>query len=162
MSLGTIALLRRDVELKAELIAPCGMHCAVCAAYLARENNLKDKGLSLPGCAGCRPRGKNCALLKKRCARLREGQVQFCYECDDFPCRQLATLDRRYRTRYRTSLIENLVFIRGQGVEAFLQKEEDRWRCPDCGGTICCHNGLCYRCGLEKLQRKKQLYRWEE
>jgi hypothetical protein len=27
---------------------------------------------------------------------------------------------------------------------------------------ICCHNGLCYNCDLEKLRKKKHKYRWNE
>jgi uncharacterized OB-fold protein len=44
----------------------------------------------------------------------------------------------------------------------FLEKEAVKWRCPECGGVICCHNGICYTCELEKLKAKKLKYRWEE
>jgi hypothetical protein len=27
---------------------------------------------------------------------------------------------------------------------------------------ICCHNGICFNCSLEKLRNKKQKYRWDE
>jgi hypothetical protein len=116
----------------------------------------------MPYCAGCRPRGKNCAFLKKRCERLGNGWVRYCYECAKFPCRRLKHLDKRYRTYYRMSMIENLEFIRDKGIAAFLEKEAEKWRCPACGGVICCHNGICFNCGLEKLKNKKKLYRWED
>lgn len=41
------------------------------------------------------------------------------------------------------SMIENLVFIRDHGIEKFLEKEEEKWKCPECGEVIYCHNGLC-------------------
>ena len=41
----------------------------------------------------------------------------------------------------------------------FLEREEEKWKCPECGGTICCHDGICYSCGLKKL--KKGSYRQE-
>jgi hypothetical protein len=41
-------------------------------------------------------------------------------------------------------------------MEKFLEREEVKWRCPQCGGMICCHNGLCLNCDLEKLQRNKK------
>jgi len=47
-------------------------------------------------------------------------------------------------------------------VTTFLEREEERWRCPTCGGTICCHNGICFDCGPEKLKAKKKVYRWED
>jgi hypothetical protein len=58
-------------------------------------------------------------------------------------------------------MLENLETIRDHGIEAFLDREEAKWRCPECGGTICCHNGLCMKCELETLRRKKR-YRWGE
>ncbi len=113
-------------------------------------------------CKGCRPRGKNCAFLKKRCNLLMSGQVQYCHECDEFPCRNLQHIDERYRERYRMSMVENLGYIIENGMEAFLEKEEEKWKCPECGAVICCHNGICYTCGLEKLRNKKNKYRWED
>ena len=35
-------------------------------------------------------------------------------------------------------------------------------RCPECGETISCHNGICYSCGLEKLKNKKKIHTWED
>ncbi|MHB8086476.1 MAG: DUF3795 domain-containing protein, partial [Dehalococcoidia bacterium] len=48
-----------------ELIAPCGMNCAVCSRYLALKYNVKSKGIKISYCTGCRPRDRKCALLKK-------------------------------------------------------------------------------------------------
>jgi len=58
-------------------------------------------------------------------------------------------------------MIENLEYIREHGVEAFLETEAAKWRCPECGAVICCHNGLCYKCQLDTLRHKKNKYRWE-
>ncbi|MBA7584154.1 hypothetical protein ES708_26107 [subsurface metagenome] len=149
-------------KMKKELIAPCGMNCAICSAYLARQHDLRSQGIMRSYCAGCRPRGKNCAFLKKKCNLLGKGQVKYCYECPDFPCPILKHLDKRYRTNYRMSMIENLEFIRENGVEKLLEKEAEKWRCPNCGGVICCHNGVCFSCGLELLKAKKKRYRWED
>ncbi len=41
-------------------------------------------------------------------------------------------------------------------MDTFLGKKEEMGRCPDCGGTICCHNGLCFSCSLDKLRLKKK------
>ncbi|MGD0795065.1 MAG: DUF3795 domain-containing protein [Dehalococcoidales bacterium] len=147
------------------LIAPCGMNCAVCAGYLALKNDVKSKGLGrvyVAYCAGCRPRGKNCAFLKKRCDRLMNGTVKYCYECTDYPCRRLKHIDKRYRTLFHMSMIENLETIKSDGVQKLLERETEKWKCPECGGVISCHNGICFSCGLERLKAKKKKYRWED
>jgi ABC-type ATPase with predicted acetyltransferase domain len=54
------------------------------------------------------------------------------------------------------------VFIKEKGMAAFLKKEAEKWRCPECGGVISCHNGICYSCGLEKLKQKHLKYSWED
>ena len=144
-----------------DLVAPCGMNCAICSNYLARVHDLKKQGILKTYCTGCRPRAKQCAMLMKRCMLIRNGEIRFCSECMEYPCPPLKRLDDRYRHRYHMSMLKNLDAIREHGIEGFLQGEEDRWRCPDCGGTICCHNGICFDCGLERLKAKRYRYRWD-
>jgi hypothetical protein len=148
--------------MEVRLVAPCGMNCAVCSAHLALEHDVKNSGIRMPYCTGCRERGKECAFLKKKCNLLLNGTIQYCYECADFPCRQLRTLDKRYRTFFRMSMIENLEYIRDSGIDRFLQKEEEKWKCSGCGGVISCHNGLCFRCDIDRLRQKRMKYRWED
>ncbi len=145
-----------------KLIAPCGMNCAICSGYLAAKHDVKNRGIRLSYCSGCRPRNKKCAFLKKTCSLLLTGGVKYCYECNNFPCKRLADLDQRYRSLYRMSMIENLQSIKANGMSHLLEQQEGKWKCPECGGVICCHNGICYNCGLDKLGQKKRKYRWEE
>lgn len=145
-----------------ELIAPCGMNCNLCSGYLAMKNDIRSKGVRMTYCSGCRPRDKKCAFLKKHCDLIGSGKLEYCYECDDFPCRRLVHIDMRYRENYRMSLIENLEFIRDEGIAKLLEKETQLWKCPDCGETLCCHNGICFNCGLDALKNKKKLYQWED
>ncbi|MBI4334624.1 MAG: DUF3795 domain-containing protein [Chloroflexi bacterium] len=145
-----------------KLIAPCGMNCAICSAYLAYTHKVKARGIRMAYCAGCRPRDKQCAFLKKNCQLLLDRRITYCYECQDFPCERLRRIDHRYRTFFRMSMIENLERIMEDGIKEFLHSEEEKWRCPQCGQVICCHNGICFGCGLSKLRDKKQKYRWAD
>ena len=146
-----------------ELIAPCGMNCGICSGYLAKKYDIRSKGVRMTYCAGCRPRDKQCAFLKKRCETLLNGRVEYCFECESYPCERLRHIDKRYfLSQFRMSMIENLEYIKEYGMEKFLEKEEEKWRCPECGGVICCHNGICFNCGLEKLKKKKNKYRWDD
>jgi len=145
-----------------ELIAPCGMDCSVCSGYLAFKHDVKNKGIRMAYCKGCRPRDKQCAFLKKRCELLSNGSIKYCYECKDFPCKNLDHIDKRYQKNYRMSLIENLKVIKEEGITKLLAKQTEAWKCPKCGGVICCHNGICFVCESEKLKNKKQLYHWDD
>lgn len=147
--------------LKENLIAPCGMNCGLCLAYHFLNMDLNKQGFHKKYCPGCIPRGKNCTHMGDQCELLKNGTVRFCFECDSFPCQRLKSLDKRYRTKYQMSMIENLEAIREHGLQEFLINEEAKWKCPECGGVICCHNGLCLNCNLDKLLQNKK-YRWEE
>ncbi len=143
------------------LIGPCGMNCAICSRYLSSKNKIDYKEVKIPYCSGCRVKNK-CAFQKK-CNLLNENKINFCFECNDFPCERLQKLDDRYRANYKMSMINNLKFIKQNGISKFLKIEKEKWQCSSCKGLTCCHNGLCFKCDLAKLKNKKQakLYRWE-
>lgn len=104
------------MNLEEELIAPCGIYCGICVAYFGyRMDGEKRKD----SCPGCKQRDKRCAFLKKNCDRLSEKKVEYCFECEDFPCKDLGKLDERYREKYGISVIENLKFIKENGIENF-------------------------------------------
>lgn len=144
------------------LIAPCGMNCGICSRYLALRNDIRSQGIGMAYCSGCRSRARHCAYIWRDCVLLNSGQIQYCYECADFPCHRLRKLDNRYRTNFRMSMIENLRYIKENGAEKFLNREQEKWKCPECGGIVSCHNGICFNCGLDSLKNKKKLYRWED
>lgn len=129
----------------ANLIAPCGMNCALCSRYLAGQNDLKRSR-----CIGCRPRNQVCAYVFGRCKGLNHdqetGKAAFCFDCDQYPCKTLKTVDKRYRENYGMSFIENLESIRSAGLEAFLALQAKTHACPCCGQMKSVHNGLCFRC----------------
>lgn len=142
-----------------KLIAPCGMNCALCVHYQFGEKNLNRLGFHKKYCPGCIPRGKNCLFLGGACARLANGELRFCHLCENFPCKRLKALDKRYRTKYGMSMIDNLRMIKECGMDAFLASQEEAWRCERCGTARCCHNGLCLACDAEALVRDKKLKR---
>lgn len=135
-----------------ELVAPCGMNCNVCSNFLAYSRNLPKK--VGPHCIGCRPGNKKCAYLKGHCHKLSIHEIDFCYQCEDFPCDRLKTIDKRYRKNYNASLIENLCAIMKIGIGRFLDEQEGKYKCPKCSGIISIHNGKCYDC--EKIESWKE------
>jgi hypothetical protein len=136
--------------MNAQLIAPCGMNCGICLAYLRDKNTCggcwADEAEKRASCTKCSIR--NCEALEKT-------QSKFCYECPIFPCKRLKQLDKRYRLRYAMSMTENLETIKREGLERFVLAEAERWKCQACGGTICVHRGVCLKCEKEKTTKQR-------
>lgn len=132
------------MKMKEESIAVCGMNCRICLAYFGYTMSGKKRK---DPCPGCRISDKSCAFIKKQCSKTLKEEVNYCFECEDFPCEILEKLDKRYRERYKMSMIDNLNFIKGNGMEKFLKIQEEKYRCTKCGAVICVHNGKCYVCG---------------
>jgi len=98
-----------------KLIAVCGMDCHLCLAY-KREKN---------GCSGCREKpGSRFAFCDKckirNCEKALNGNYHFCSQCDSYPCKLIKHIDKRYRTNYSMSMIENLDHIKHSGIRKFL------------------------------------------
>ncbi len=129
------------------LIAACGMNCGLCIAYL-RE---------IKPCGGCfktddpnKPKHcRSCSIVN--CKFLAETESGFCYDCEKYPCTRLKNLDKRYRSKYGMSMIENLENIRESGMRKFLILEQKRWTCRECGQGISVHRNYCPHCKAEIL-----------
>jgi hypothetical protein len=120
--------------IRKELIAPCGMNCAVCRGYLRSKNR----------CEGCRniDEGKPVSRVNCRLRICNERKNGFCHDCHKFPCLRLKKLDNRYRTQYDMSVIENLEYIRDNGIRKFLKKENARW--INGNEIFCVHDKMYY------------------
>lgn len=138
-----------NVKFTSELIAPCGMNCAICKAYLAYTHGVPRVRGKVTYCAGCLPRAKNCYVIRG-CKKLSKHQIQSCQQCEEMPCENLAHLDKRYRERYGMSMVENLKVLKEIGMDEFLKSQTEKYRCPDCGDAICVHDSKCYSCGFKR------------
>jgi hypothetical protein len=129
------------------LIAPCGINCGLCHFHLREKNR----------CDGCRgdamTQPKHCATCKMRsCAESAPEDAAFCSSCATFPCTRMKQFDRRYRTKYHVSVVENLRHIQEFGMDSFIAAEKLRWACPECGGIVCMHEEACIYCGHPRAE----------
>lgn len=133
--------MKTAVNFDKSLIAPCGMNCGTCIAYLRVKNK----------CLGCRVYSADKAVSVKRCIitscdKLARTASKFCYDCETYPCKRLKQLDKRYRTKYKTSFIENLTIIKDEGIDNFLVFESERRTCSNCGSVLSVHRDHCLVC----------------
>lgn len=134
-------------ELKYDgMIAPCGMNCGLCIGHIREKNK----------CPGCRETdayksgyGRECYI--RSCQILKNNNWKYCSDkCEKYPCSRLKNLDKRYRTKYGMSMIENLSFIKEKGLERFLELEQEKWKCGNCGSGLSVHRDNCLNCGTKK------------
>ena len=154
-----------------ELIGPCGLYCGVCAIYIAhRDNNRKlkerlvtlykggapDKGV-LPGsedltiedirCKGCQ--SDEIFVYCRQCPIrdcVEERGYEGCYQCDDFPCGHIENFPM---TVGKKVILRAIPHWRKVGTEKFVQDEEARYVCPECGNKLFRGAMRCNQCKTE-------------
>jgi rubrerythrin len=137
--------MNTNSKIKSSLIARCGMNCALCYAFQREKNK----------CPGCRALSAGMPVSIARC-KIRtcgffvSGNTKFCYQCTEFPCKNLKHLDKRYRIKYGASMIENLNNIKITGIRKFIAGEQAKWTCRNCGKLLCVHKTNCPGCGAVK------------
>jgi len=138
----------KSMTISSNLIAPCGMNCRICLGYIREKNR----------CPGCRMIDNQVSLKSeyrnrcriKNCERLSQNHMKYCsIECGHFPCARLKQLDKRYRTKYGMSMLDNLKMIYEFGIKHFLRNEKEKWTCPECGKLLCVHRPVCLSCGCK-------------
>ena len=148
------------VNIKKELLAPCGLYCGVCSIYIAhRDNNLKFKKALLPiykafaksiddiSCTGCLSDGvvfpvcRSCPI--KRCSQ--DKGILGCHQCEDFPCKFIQNFPIAVGKKV---ILRAIPTWRELGTEKWVELEEKRYHCPDCGNPLFRGAKRCNQCGI--------------
>ena len=87
-------MTRKLAKTTSTLIAPCGLNCRLCRAYVRNKR-------ACPGCRGDDSfKSKTCATCPiKNCGMLTEGSFKYCFSCNEFPCARISHLEKRYTSR---------------------------------------------------------------
>ena len=149
------------VEVKKELLAPCGLYCGVCSIYIAhRDDNQKFKQLLMKvykpfvkdandiACTGCLSDGivfpvcQVCSI--KKCCK--EKNIEGCHQCDDFPCKFIENFPIPVGKKV---IMRAIPTWRELGTEKFVEEEEKRYHCPSCGNQLFRGAKRCNQCKKE-------------
>lgn len=136
-------------EIDIAMFAPCGMDCMVCYKHLKPKN----------ACKGCLCSNENKPEHCRKCLVkdcVKEKEITYCFECREFPCKQIKNLEKSYIKRYRTSLIQNSITVKNDGLECFMIKEKERWTCEKCDGIISLHDTECSECHTSLIMQNEQ------
>lgn len=91
------------------------MNCGICTAYSRKKKNTgpSRRKFSTKTAATC----FHCII--RDCTILKDRKWKYCSDtCDHYPCKRLNPLDKRYRTKYHMSMLENLHYIKEKGMDA--------------------------------------------
>jgi predicted RNA-binding Zn-ribbon protein involved in translation (DUF1610 family) len=156
------------MKLNHDLIAPCGLYCGVCAIYIAhRDNNHKFKERlanlykgnvagkgTLPNsenlsaddirCHGCLSdeRFMHCHQCEIRNCTKEKGFTG-CHQCDEFPCHHIESFPMTVGKRV---ILRAIPYWRKVGTEKWIQDEESRYICPNCGNKVFRGTVKCNQC----------------
>ncbi|MBI5590852.1 MAG: DUF3795 domain-containing protein [Deltaproteobacteria bacterium] len=141
-----------------DFVSPCGLYCGVCAIYIAnRDNNQKfkerlvslykgevpSKG-TLPNneylsaedirCGGCLSddRFMHCKYCEIRSCTQEKGYTG-CHQCDAFPCRFIDSFPMAVGKKV---ILRAIPYWREFGTEKWIEDEEARYICPECGNRV--------------------------
>ena len=156
------------MDINADFIAPCGLYCGVCAIYIAdRDNNQKFKERLVDlykgrvSGKGTLPDSENLSIEDIRCrgclsdepfiyckqceirACTQEKGYSGCHECNEFPCQYIENFPM---TVGKKVILRVIPYWREVGTEKWIQDEEARYICPECGNKVFRGARRCNKC----------------
>ena len=145
-----------------KFLAPCGLYCGVCGIlYATRENNLKFKQGLLGVYKGKLPGSENLTVDDIRCegclsdapfVYCRECSIKDCtenkgyagcHECPDFRCQLIEDFPIPVGKKV---ILRAIPYWREMGTEKWVQDEEARYVCPECGHMLFRGARRCNKC----------------
>jgi hypothetical protein len=136
-------LRRKGALMERRYDAYCGLYCGAC--YIMVANRLGTVAEDLR-CFGCKTNilPEHCAGCEIRACAAGKG-IPHCGECPDFPCK---VLDEARKARPHLGEIhDNCREIKKAGIDLWLERQAQRWTCPDCGTPFSWYTQKCSTCG---------------
>lgn len=156
------------MKINPDFASPCGLYCGVCAIHIAhRDNNQKFKERlanlyrgGIPGkgtlpnsenlsaedirCKGCLSddRFMHCNRCEIRDCTQKKG-YEGCHQCDEFPCRHIDDFPMAVGKQV---ILRAVPYRREFGTEKWIQDEEARYVCPECGNRVFRGAAQCNQC----------------
>lgn len=124
----------------------CGVYCGACPMMLDTKIDRFGKDEQCYGCKSEKPTGFCATCGIKACAQ--KMGFEFCYQCDELKsCDLMSRFVSDEQYPYGKCVFKNMERIRDEGLPKWLEDQEKRWTCPDCGTTRSWYHRTCPRCG---------------
>jgi hypothetical protein len=137
-----------DVDMN-KYFSYCGLYCGACpylvateigtTAELAKKYNKPEADVI---CSGCQSAGhEDCEF--HTCEKAKS--LESCAECCDFPCGKVTALNND-EWEHHSEVISNLTRIKQIGKTAWLQEQQEKWKCQKCGERTQWYQTECHKC----------------
>ncbi len=159
---------KQDLEDKKRLSAVCGLFCPSCSLFIGTTEE-PERLKSIAGrfqqpveackCQGCRS-GKRSFYCENLCAMApcaAEKGLEFCGECDEYPCDELKKFQAE--RPHRIELWESQERIAEVGYSKWFEEKMAHYSCPDCHTINSAYDLACRVCGREPSCRYVELHR---
>ena len=150
---------KTDAHPDKNLAAVCGLFCPACTLYIGTADNdptrlkaVADAYHTPPEsweCHGCRSEKRSyfCRNLCKMAGCAKEKGIDFCVDCDEYPCDELRTF--KEQRPHRIELWENQQRIKEAGYARWYEEMLKHYACPRCGTLNSAYDLKCRSCGTE-------------
>lgn len=104
----------RGFERENQLFSLCGLNCGLCPMFLGQH------------CGGCGNGNQSCKIAG---CSLEHGKIQYCYECEQYPCEKYQHMDEYdifITSRRRTADLERAQSI---GIEQYNLEQQEKFFC---------------------------------
>ena len=123
----------------------CGMYCGACPVMLETKAGRAGDDQQCYGCKSEKPTGYCATCGIKACAQSKG--YEFCNQCDQLrTCEIMQTFASDKRFPYGQCVWKNLETIREAGRSKWLEMQDKRWRCRNCGSLHSWYHETCPQC----------------
>jgi hypothetical protein len=138
------------------LDAYCGVYCGACPAMLSTKAGKIDVDKQCYGCKSRKPTVYCATCGIKICAQSKG--YEFCDQCGELKTCELIqkfVSDQQYP--YGQCVLKNMEMIRNEGLSNWLELQDKRWRCKNCGAVHSWYHESCPQCGQAVADYKTDL-----
>jgi len=134
----------------------CGVYCGACPVLLATKAGIIDEAQQCYGCKSEKPTGFCATCGIKACAQRRG--FEFCDQCAELVhCELMRQFVANTQYPYGQCVLKNMQLIREEGLPQWLEAQDKRWRCKNCGTAHTWYHETCPQCGQAVANYKADL-----
>ena len=134
----------------------CGVYCGACSIMLATKAGKLDKDKQCYGCKNEKSTGfcATCGIMA--CAQRKSNE--FCDQCNELiRCELVRKFVSDTQFPYGQCVLKNMQIIQEEDLVKWLETQDKRWRCKNCGTSHSWYHETCPQCGQAVASYKADL-----